>query len=449
MPGGNTIIRVKPVGAGGGGVESSAKDMTDNEAGLRYLPTGESVGPGGGGRIDIVEGNFMGKSFDYMDSVVPPEIDNEQLYSAFLPSRVEAFMSGYNVNLLAYGQTGTGKTHTMLGTPGVMKRAGRGDYGMSVHKDYGIFPRAALDIFLQYKQLSSSSENETYVLTAHSVELSMLLGNQDMLNRKSGDNGVQGLLKQNQYGVCIDKSAKPNRMFGMEELILDADADLLRFFSGISERCTTGTGLNQYSSRSHCFIVLTLYCYNPTSEMMWSSRFQFVDLAGSEKLEDAHGDKDYRNSTESFQGMLVNYSLMMLGQAIRALLDARRSKRKFSFRAYLFDLVLLLSESLTGEALTAVFICVSQAPANAATTFNTLDFGKMFSKLKLRKKKVKPVSIKRLVSGATKLLNDAEKALKNNPPAKYRMMRQGQVIDNQQKLNILQRLLSGVKGGKG
>ena len=115
----------------------------------------------------------------------------------------------------------------------------------------------------------------------------------------------------------------------------------------------------------------------------------------------------------------------------------------------MFDLVLLLSESLTGEALTAVFICVSQAPANAATTYNALGFGKIFSKLKLRKKKVKPVPIKRLVSESTKLLNDAEKALKNNPPAKYRMMRQGQVIDNQQKLNILQRLLSGVKGGKG
>ena len=78
----------------------------------------------------------------------------------------------------------------------------------------------------------------------------MLLENQDMLNRKFGDQGIQGLLKQNQYGVCIDKSAKPSRMYGMEELILDADADLLRFFSGISERCTVGTGLNQYSSRS-------------------------------------------------------------------------------------------------------------------------------------------------------------------------------------------------------
>jgi hypothetical protein len=33
-----------------------------------------------------------------------------------------------------------------------------------------------------------------------------------------------------------------------KELILDADADLLRFFSGISERCTVGTGLKQYSN---------------------------------------------------------------------------------------------------------------------------------------------------------------------------------------------------------
>ena len=121
-------------------------------------------------------------------------------------------------------------------------------------------------------------------------------------------------------------------------------------FSGISDRCVQGTGLNQYSSRSHCFVVLTLYCYNPGTDLVWSSRFQFVDLAGSEKLEDAHGDKDYRATAASFQGMIVNYSLTMLGQAIRALVEARRKKKKFSFRAFLFDLVLLLSQSMTGEA---------------------------------------------------------------------------------------------------
>ena len=114
----------------------------------------------------------------------------------------------------------------------------------------------------------------------------------------------------------------------------------------------------------------------------------------------------------------------------------------------MFDLVLLLSESLTGEALTAVFICVSQAPANAATTFNALDFGKIFSQLKLKKKRVKPVHIKKLIGEATKLLKEAEKALKNKPPAKYKFIREGQVVDGRQKLNILQRL-RGEKGAGG
>ena len=372
---------------------------------------------------------------------MPPETDNEKLYNFFLPRRIEAFMTGYNVNLLAYGQTGTGKTHTMLGTPGVMKRAGRGDYGTSVHEEYGIFPRAALDIFSRYKQLSSSSKSETYLLTAHSIELSMMLGNQDMLNKKTGNSGVGGLVKATQYGVCIDKAAKPNRMFGMEELILDTDADLFRFFSGISERCTAGTGLNQYSSRSHCFVVLILYCYDSTNDTISTSRFQFVDMAGSEKIKDAHGDSDYRSSTASVQGMLVNYSLTMLGQAVRDLVASRKSKNKnFSFRNYMFDLIMLLSQSLTGEALTAVFVCVSQAPDNSSTTFNALKFGKSFAKLSLRRRKSKPVAMKKLFDETKKLLVTAQSALKKGPPLAYRVQREGQVRDALQRLGIYKKL---------
>jgi hypothetical protein len=174
--------------------------------------------------------------------------------------------------------------------------------------------------------------------------------------------------------------------------------------------------------------------------LIWSSRFQFVDLAGSEKLKDAHGDKDYRSTAAPFQGMIVNYSLTMLGQAIRALLDARRQKKKISFRAFLFDPVLLLSQSITGEAYTSIFVCVSQAPANAATTFYALDFGKMFSQLKLRKKKVKPMPMKKLFNDAQKLYNEAKRALAGNPPAKYRMMREGQLQDGAQKLHIFKEL---------
>ena len=55
--------------------------------------------------------------------------------------------------------------------------------------------------------------------------------------------------------------------------------------------------------------------------------------------------------------------------------------------------------------------------------------------------------IKKLVKAATKLFDDAQKELDNNPPAKYKMIRQGQLIDGRQKLQILQRLQGGEGAG--
>ena len=369
--GGLAIVRVKPIGAGGGGVERSGVGMKDGEAALRWSESG---------RVDIVAGKVNGKSFDYMTHVIPPETDNEALHNFFMPRRIDAFLDGYNVNVMAYGQTGTGKTHTMFGTPGILERAGRGEYGMSIHPDYGLFPRSLLAIFERYKQLRVSSSNKRYVLTANALELSMMLGNRDLLNVKN--KGVDPKLgnmmgRATQYGVCIDRTAKPARMFGMEELILERDDDLFTFLLGMSERCTSGTGLNQYSSRSHCFVTMTLYCYDNSDETLTKSRLQFVDLAGNEKMQDAHGNSDYRASSASVQGMLVNYSLTMLGSAVRDLVAFRKKqktkkkttrssteggsgigtssekkKKVFSFRNYMFDLIMLLSQSLTGEALT-------------------------------------------------------------------------------------------------
>ena len=51
------------------------------------------------------------------------------------------------------------------------------------------------------------------------------------------------------------------------------------------------------------------------------------------------------------------------------------------------DLIPLLSESLSGEALTAVFVCISQAD-NAPQSKFTMDFGKNFSRLTVTRKRV-------------------------------------------------------------
>lgn len=153
----------------------------------------------------------------------------------------------------------------------------------------------------------------------------------------------------------------------------------------------------------------------------------------------------------------------MLAQCIRALVTQRRKEtkskkkpKKFSFRAYMFDLIQLLSESMTGRALTAVIVCVSQAPANASQSAFALDFGSTFAQLQLRGSVKKLLSIEALVKAAEKQRNEAEHALASNVSAKWVNVRKAQLLDANQLLGVLDRLgadcgkskSSGGDGGK-
>jgi hypothetical protein len=431
--GGLAIVRVKPIGAGGGGVESSGAGLADGEGALRF--------DGGVDGVDVLLKHSR-KSFEYPAHVIPPTVDNETLYKQFLPHRIEGFLSGINVNVMCYGQTGTGKTHTIFGTPGLMECAGRGDFGISMHRDYGIFPRAVIETYHRVKALGSN-----YVLTCSALELSMILGNKCMIDASRGKAATQGLLGAEAFGVCLDRSSKPPRMYGMEEVVLDTDEDVLRIFAAIATRNTAGTGMNDSSSRSHCFAFLRLYARVDGGDTVRRTRFQFVDLAGSERLSEASGTTDYRDSTQALTGMITNYSLTMLSQAIRAYVEQRtRERRKklkpksFSFRAYLFDLVQLLSESMTGAALTAVIVCLSQAPSNASQTAFALDFGSSFSRLSVRERLVKPETIASLIKKAQRQKAEAERVLATTTAPKYISMRKAQKMDAEQLLNVMSRL---------
>ena len=62
-----------------------------------------------------------------------------------------------------------------------------------------------------------------------------------------------------------------------------------------------------------------------------------------------------KGATEAINGMVTNYSLTMLSQCARQLIETRRkggakAVRAFSFRAFIGDLVPLLSESMMGDA---------------------------------------------------------------------------------------------------
>ena len=152
--GGLAVVRIKPLGAGGGGGERSA---ASGRAAVHATDRGIRVG------------DSAGKVWTYPRHVIAPEDDQAALYEKFVPQRISAFLAGYPVNICCYGQTGSGKTHTMFGPPGLMARAATGEFGDSVFPDYGLFPRGLLDIVRGLREKKRGDDSLHYYLTASAV----------------------------------------------------------------------------------------------------------------------------------------------------------------------------------------------------------------------------------------------------------------------------------------
>ena len=152
--GGLGVVRIKPLGAGGGGGERSAAYGPASAVTFSTNPPSITVD---------------GRLFEYPSHIITPDMDNQALFDAFMPKRIDAFLAGVNVNVMAYGQTGSGKTHTMFGPAGVMARAASGEYGDGVYEGYGLFPRGLLAIFAAVDERRRAGE--TLVLTGSAVEV--------------------------------------------------------------------------------------------------------------------------------------------------------------------------------------------------------------------------------------------------------------------------------------
>ena len=136
---------------------------------------------------------------------------------------------------------------------------------------------------------------------------------------------------------------------------------------------------------------------------------------------------------------------MMLSACARGLVEARRKgkMKSFSFRTYLFDLVQLLKESMTGDAATACFVCVSQAPANLMQTKIALEFGEVFAKLSNKPIQTRPQPRVKLVKEANALLREANKVLGSGKGGGiYTVIREAQKFDCEQSLELIGRLAS-------
>ncbi|XP_057685753.1 kinesin-like protein KIF1B isoform X19 [Corythoichthys intestinalis] len=292
-------------------------------------------------------------SFDYSYwSHTTPEdpcfAAQNQVYNDIGKEMLQHAFEGYNVCIFAYGQTGAGKSYTMMG---------KQEEGQE-----GIIPMLCEDLFEKINEDNNKEE------LSYSVEVSYMEiyceRVRDLLNPKN-----KGNLRVREHpllGPYVEDLSK---------LAVTSYTDIADLMdAGNKARTVAATNMNETSSRSHAVFTIVFTQKKHDSETDLStekvSKISLVDLAGSERA-DSTGAK----GTRLKEGANINKSLTTLGKVISALAEVSKKKKKSDFIPYR-DSVLtwLLRENLGGNSRTAMVAALSPADINYDETLSTLRY---------------------------------------------------------------------------
>lgn len=273
------------------------------------------------------------------DKVFKPNASQEKVYNEAAKSIVTDVLAGYNGTIFAYGQTSSGKTHTMEGV-----------IGDSVKQ--GIIPRIVNDIF-----------NHIYTMEMN-LEFHIKVSYYEIYMDK-----IRDLLDVSKINLSVheDKNRVPY-VKGATERFVSSPEDVFEVIEdGKSNRHIAVTNMNEHSSRSHSVFLINVKQENLENQKKLSGKLYLVDLAGSEKV-----SKTGAEGTVLDEAKNINKSLSALGNVISALADG--NKTHIPYRDS--KLTRILQESLGGNARTTIVICCSPASFNESETKSTLDFGR-------------------------------------------------------------------------
>merc|ERR1719340_49450 len=288
--------------------------------------------------------SISGKLYMF-DKVLKPNVTQNQVYDATAKNIVKDVLMGYNGTIFAYGQTSSGKTHTM---EGVMENPDL----------QGIIPRIVNDIF---NHIYSMEENLEFHIKVSYFEIYM--------------DKIRDLLDPSKVNLAVheDKN-KSVYVKGATERFVSSPEEVLEVIEeGKSNRHVAVTNMNEHSSRSHSVFLINVKQENLENQKKLSGKLYLVDLAGSEKVGKTGVEGNVLDEAKN-----INKSLSALGNVIAALADGNKSHIPYRDS----KLTRILQESLGGNAKTTVVICCSPASFNESETKSTLDFGKRAKTIK-------------------------------------------------------------------
>uniref|UniRef100_A0A670Z4A8 Kinesin-like protein n=1 Tax=Pseudonaja textilis TaxID=8673 RepID=A0A670Z4A8_PSETE len=294
------------------------------------------------GEDTIVVG--QGKPYVF-DRVLPPNTSQEQVYNACAKQIVKDVLEGYNGTIFAYGQTSSGKTHTMEGKlhdPQLM----------------GIIPRIAHDIF---DHIYSMDENLEFHIKVSYFEIYL--------------DKIRDLLDVSKTNLAVheDKNRVPYVKGCTERFVSSPEEVMDVIDEGKTNRHVAVTNMNEHSSRSHSIFLINIKQENVETEKKLSGKLYLVDLAGSEKVSKTGAEGSVLDEAKN-----INKSLSALGNVISAL--AEGTKTHVPYRDS--KMTRILQDSLGGNCRTTIVICCSPSIFNEAETKSTLMFGQRAKTIK-------------------------------------------------------------------
>ncbi|NWV49161.1 KIF9 protein, partial [Daphoenositta chrysoptera] len=273
----------------------------------------------------------------------------EMVYEIVAKDLVSKALQGYNGTIMCYGQTGAGKTYTMMGATSDYRRR-------------GIIPRAIQQIF------KAAAEFLSVLVT---VRISYL----EIYNEALFDLLAPGLarggrdtplaLRDGPQGVYVKGlSIHP---VSHEEEALHLLLEFSLHWQGETNRVIGEHTLNKNSSRSHCIFTLYIECRSRDYSNLkcLKSKINLIDLAGSERLSKTGSEGQVR-----VEASYINKSLSFLEQLIIALADPKREHIPFRQS----KLTHVLKDSLGGNCNTVLVTNIYGEAAHVEETLSSLRF---------------------------------------------------------------------------
>ncbi|KAL4507004.1 hypothetical protein ABPG72_001425 [Tetrahymena utriculariae] len=300
--------------------------------------------------------NYTMHQFSF-DNVYDQDSTQEEVYENTAKQSVMNVLQGFNATIMAYGQTGTGKTFTMEGFK----------YN-SMDPQRGIIPRSIEEIF---KYIENCSNESTQFMVRASY---LQIYNEVISDLIRTDRNNLLIREDKKRGVFVD---------GLSEWAVRNPTEIFSLIQrGAQFRRTAATKMNDVSSRSHAvfIIIVEQMTFNGDeasqhSKQIRVGKLNLVDLAGSERVRVTGATGKRLEECKK-----INQSLSCLGNVISALTDSKSPKSHIPYRDS--KLTRLLEDSLGGNCKTTMMAMISPALEAFSEGLSSLKFANRAKNIK-------------------------------------------------------------------